>query len=587
METVVANFVTGSTRRETLNGRAYIVAPLTLIVHGVLAGSQGPLYYPPEEISKDPSVWNHVPLVVYHPVVNGQHVSARDPEVLQKQGIGMVLRSKAPGDKLAAEGWFDIEATRRVDNRVLTALEKGEPLELSTGLYTDNEPAQSGATHNGKAYSFIARNYRPDHVAILPDQIGACAIADGCGVLVNKDDGSGGNWVTLPSGTHIQVKDGDVVKGPEGLKKGSASGAAKHDVKLPKNPKKMTIQQGEAALSQMGMKLGMLPTKLHEGKFMTSYEVTHPGGDKKTYSADALRKFIYSKATHNAAEDYGLPYWKRFLSVMGVNIKTLADYVENAEADTEIVANAASEPSKREGSPSVVTNQETLMDRKATIDFLVTNCDCWKGTGDREVLNGLTDEKLTTLKAGAEKAQQAEAVANAAREGFGIPSTITVNAMPAFIKDAIAKKKAAEDAADGGADDDEEDDAGDKKGKKTVKNTATKPPTANEWLASAPPEIQSAVRNAMAIEQSERDRFIQRLTANLAGEAKQALVNRLSTKALDELKDLALLVPVRRDDVAPNYAGAAAPTGNHQVDESDVLEMPVYNWSEMAKQQRA
>lgn len=187
MERVIVN-LSGKTRRAKLQGRDYIVAPLTLIVPGVLNGSQGPLYYPPEEISKNPGVWNGVPIVVDHPTHGGQPVSARDPDVLNKQSIGQIFRSKAKG-KLTAEGWFDLEAVERIDNRIFQALEAGKQIELSTGLFTDNEAAEGGATtEDGKPYSFIARNYRPDHLAILPDQIGACSVDDGCGVNVNKQN---------------------------------------------------------------------------------------------------------------------------------------------------------------------------------------------------------------------------------------------------------------------------------------------------------------------------------------------------------------------------------------------------------------
>lgn len=165
-----------------MNGRDYLVAPLTLIVPGVLNGSKGALYYPKDEIGKDPGVWNGVPIVVYHPTRNGLHVSARDPDVLDKQGIGVVMRSRA-GDKLTAEGWFDVESTRRVDKRVLDSLEAGRLIELSTGLYTENEP--TSGIYNGRSYDAIARNYKPDHLAILPDQVGACSVRDGCGVMVN------------------------------------------------------------------------------------------------------------------------------------------------------------------------------------------------------------------------------------------------------------------------------------------------------------------------------------------------------------------------------------------------------------------
>ena len=184
MEVLTCN-LSGSVRYETLRGRKYLVAPMSLIAPGVLNGSKGALYYPPAEVENSVEAWNHTPIVVYHPTQNGQAISARDPSVLDRQGIGFVFNAKYNG-KLIAEGWFDVEDTQRVDNRILENLEAGKTIELSTGLFTDNEIAPEGAVHNGKTYAFIARNYRPDHLAILPDQIGACSIKDGCGVLVNQ-----------------------------------------------------------------------------------------------------------------------------------------------------------------------------------------------------------------------------------------------------------------------------------------------------------------------------------------------------------------------------------------------------------------
>jgi hypothetical protein len=251
METLLAN--AGRARREVRNGREYLVAPLTLIVPGVLNGSKGPLFYPPEEIRKDYSAWNGMPLVVYHPLVNGQHVSARHPQVWETQEVGRVFNALIDHyGKLKAEGWFDVEHTARVDNRVLASLRSGIPIELSTGLYTDNDPAPRGANWNGRPYSHIARNYRPDHLAILPDQVGACSVNDGCGVLVNRrggkatlservdelianvTNGSGretiggvdGQWVTI-SGTHVFIDaDGNILHGPKPLKEVSEQRSA-------------------------------------------------------------------------------------------------------------------------------------------------------------------------------------------------------------------------------------------------------------------------------------------------------------------------------------------------------------------------
>jgi hypothetical protein len=184
MEYFIYNYCACGVRRATMHGREHIVAPLTMIRPGVLHGSKGPLLYPAEEISRNHEAWNGMPIVVYHPDAG---MSARDPRIADRTQIGRVFNARITDNgTLKAEGWFDVEDTRRVDPRVLRALESGQPLELSTGLYTDNEPAQNGASYKGRPYDYIARNYKPDHLAVLPDQVGACSIQDGCGVLVNS-----------------------------------------------------------------------------------------------------------------------------------------------------------------------------------------------------------------------------------------------------------------------------------------------------------------------------------------------------------------------------------------------------------------
>lgn len=189
LEIIVAN-LTGQVRRVTWRGREYLVAPVTMIVPGVLNGSQGPGLYTDEENSKDPSAWDHMPIVLRHPVVNGKPSTARKPEILDKYQIGYVFESKAD-PKLAAEAWFDVEWTRNADatladdKKVLPRLEANKPVAVSTGLGLTKEKATG--VFNGVQYSWIARNYKPDHLAVLPDEPGACDIKDGCGVLVNED----------------------------------------------------------------------------------------------------------------------------------------------------------------------------------------------------------------------------------------------------------------------------------------------------------------------------------------------------------------------------------------------------------------
>jgi hypothetical protein len=194
METILAN-MRGRARVATENGREYRVASASIIVPGVLNGSKGALHYPPEEVQANPGVWNNVDLVVYHPQVNGVHVSAKDRSVPRESFIGFTRNDKFEGGKRRVEAWFDVQAVKNYDAvlrsqgkpEIYPRLERGEPIELSTGLFTDNE-ARSGS-YNGKGFTHVARNYRPDHLAILPDQKGACSLDDGCGVFNYENDG--------------------------------------------------------------------------------------------------------------------------------------------------------------------------------------------------------------------------------------------------------------------------------------------------------------------------------------------------------------------------------------------------------------
>lgn len=175
---------------QSMEGRDYMVVPVVMLTEGVHAGSNGPLYYPANELSKTPAVWNHKPIVVYHPTAAGEAISACQPAVISSRKVGLIMNAKyhpakkgLPG-KLNAEAWLETNRLKLVDERILSAIEQGEMVEVSTGLFTDNE--QTEGQWRKEAYTAIARNYRPDHLAILPDEVGACSIKDGAGLLRNS-----------------------------------------------------------------------------------------------------------------------------------------------------------------------------------------------------------------------------------------------------------------------------------------------------------------------------------------------------------------------------------------------------------------
>jgi hypothetical protein len=156
------------------DGVLYVVAPMTLIVPGVLNGSQGPLLYELIDLQNSVEAWNGVPILLGHPD------GGMDAQVFDATGLGWVRNAKVT-TKLIAEAWFDVERVKRVHNELLGQIKAGKSVEVSTGVAISAEYA-NGVDSRGRAYDRIARNYRPDHLAVLVGQKGACSIDDGCGV---------------------------------------------------------------------------------------------------------------------------------------------------------------------------------------------------------------------------------------------------------------------------------------------------------------------------------------------------------------------------------------------------------------------
>lgn len=461
METLIAN-LTGKARRRHHEGREYVVAPMTLIVPGVLNGTQGPLLYPAEEIAKSVSVWEGVPLTLGHPTKEGSPVSANDPVATR---LGHISKPRINNSNLVAEGWFDLQVLQQSNSQILNDLDQGKPVELSTGLFTDNEDSV-GTTEKGIPYEAIARNYRPDHLAILSDQVGACSIKDGCGVLVN----TGGNLLGFTKSTNGHIHGVNVSRGGDGV----AARANDH---------------------------------LH---LIDNFRVKQVDGHTHKLDRDSLVD-------------------------SGVRNK-----------DTKL------------------NTRETDMSKKKLVDGLIGNACCWD-EDDREMLEGLTENRLEAMTKDAAKHEQHELVANAAKKGFTDPGGDThVWNEKTKEWDTKAKDPVKNEETPG-------------VGELEVKPAPKKAPTASEWLAEAPPEVQSVVRNAMASEIREKDHLIEQMTANVADEDKEVVINQLKTEPLEKLRTLMVLAPKPKEEPAQNlYFGspASVSTRNSDIDQDDILPLP-------------
>lgn len=188
----VKSNISSAPRHDTMEGRDYIVIPAIIMVEGVLPGSEGPILYNNQQMEAYHWAWNYKPIVVYHPMDDKEETfisASSDPSTVTEYKVGVLMNTEfVPGDefedglaRLKSECWVEAERAQLVDNRVWEAIEKGQMLELSTGLNFDmlKEPG----SWRGTDYHSVAVNWVPDHLAILPDQVGACSRDDGCGFL--------------------------------------------------------------------------------------------------------------------------------------------------------------------------------------------------------------------------------------------------------------------------------------------------------------------------------------------------------------------------------------------------------------------
>lgn len=457
METLTANLIGKATRRH-FQGHEYVVAPATLIVPGVLNGSQGALLYPAEEIAKSMSAWEGVPLMLGHPTKDDSLVTADG-----LPSLGYVSKPRIHNGNLVVDSWFDLQVLQQSHGKLLDDLNQGKPVELSTGLFTDNEDSP-GVADDGTEYKAIARNYRPDHLAILSDEVGACSIKDGCGVLIN----AGGNLLGFTGSTNGHMHGVNVSGGGDGV----AARANDH---------------------------------LH---LIDNFRVKQVDGHTHKLDRDSL--------------------------------------VDSGVRNQDIKLNS----------------KESDMDKKKLVDGLIGNACCWT-EDDREMLEGLTENRLQAMTEDAAKHEQHELVANAAKKGFTDPGGDTHVWNEKTNKwDTKTKEK-----------DPVENEKHPDKKKPPIK----KAPTANEWLAEAPPEVQSVVRNAMASEAREKEHLIEQMTANVAEEDKETVVNQLKTEPLEKLRTLMVLAPKPKEEPTQNlYFGspASASVRNKDFDEDDILPLP-------------
>lgn len=167
-------------REEMRNGRKVVIVPSATLPDGVVMNG---IRYPAEEIEKSYKTLNRTPAPLGHPKLNGQYVSASDPEGINVGYIGAwnenVRREKG---RVLLDKIIDVEVANRSEGgrRVLEAINQGKPIHTSTGLLCQLE-----TLNDDSEASYVARNMDFDHDAILLDEEGAATPDQGVGMMVN------------------------------------------------------------------------------------------------------------------------------------------------------------------------------------------------------------------------------------------------------------------------------------------------------------------------------------------------------------------------------------------------------------------
>lgn len=177
------------------NAEHYVIRGAVPIVDNIVMNGG---LYPAEDINNSYQSMEGKLMPLSHPQVDGNYVSANDPRAVNKFHAGAWAQnvSKA-GDKVVMDVYVNkaVAESKPDGKRLIERLDgmiagtNSEAIHVSTGLLLNKEKGKGES--KGKKYSWIARNMRFDHVAILLDEPGAGTPKEGVGMFVNADGEQG------------------------------------------------------------------------------------------------------------------------------------------------------------------------------------------------------------------------------------------------------------------------------------------------------------------------------------------------------------------------------------------------------------
>lgn len=171
--------------RVTMDGTRFLKAPVVAVRQMVLNGE----FLPADEI--EPEVWEDTPLPVGHPKQNGKPVPFDKSD---EASLGKLADTEKESGELRGNLYVNVEKAESLADEeakygdALKQLSNGEALEVSTAYLRDK--VDDSGRYEGESYNAIQKNIRPDHLALLPNDVGACSWQDGCGAPRENCEGS-------------------------------------------------------------------------------------------------------------------------------------------------------------------------------------------------------------------------------------------------------------------------------------------------------------------------------------------------------------------------------------------------------------
>jgi hypothetical protein len=213
---LLANIALASTSsRKDLDGIEHLVIPCIAIKEGVLNN----IFYSANELETFANTWNGVPVPVNHPSdEKGLNVTANSVISENNVNIGRFYNAFWDSDSLSLKGelWLNIPKAKKLGYiHIIEKLEGNELMEVSTGLFGDT--VESKGTYKEESYDYVISNIRPDHIALLPDSIGACSIKQGCGAMRTNEDKTKKGFFNWIKGLFVNEKSFDQIR--EGIYK--------------------------------------------------------------------------------------------------------------------------------------------------------------------------------------------------------------------------------------------------------------------------------------------------------------------------------------------------------------------------------